>query len=774
MPQWEKTILARWLSRAGRAALALLLTAAFLKGEAGKAANPAGTGKRTRHATPARRTVKKAAAQPSGDLALLKAGITEQNQKQPAAAVRDLKAVRGRLPKLADYIAYSLAAADFDLGNFDAAVADLAPLWKNSPPSPLVGGAALIAARAHKQGGNPAQGIEVLREHYPQAPQPAGDALLAECYRATGDLASAAVYYQRVYYQYPLSPEAGAAASALTELRTTLGELYPPPTTQAMFERAGSLTRGGDYRRARQEYEAILPAVGGVDRDVVRVRLGELYYFSSQADTAYSALSSLDVSSPEADAERLCYMLESARRLDQYDRMADALQRLERYPSSPWRLKALVSAANRHLVENRPSAYLPLYRACYESFTGPQADYCHWKVVWYSYIHRQADAAELLREHLVKYPSSDHTGAALYFLGRLAETADDRAAAKAFYSEVGKRTPNAYYADLAEERLGQPGMDRAAEAPIVRKFLDSVAWPAQRFERDFDPTPATQARLERARLLAAADLEDLAEEELRFGAQTENQPHVLAVRLAQVADKYSPPHRSLQLIKSLVPGYLSISIENAPASFWRLLYPLPWRRELERNAKLRGLDPYIVAGLIRQESEFNPKAVSPAQAYGLTQILPSTGRMLLRVSRRRFRAGVLFLPDVNLRLGTTYLRRMYDAHSERWELTLAAYNAGATRVASWLSWADYREPAEFIETIPFSETRNYVFAVLRNASMYRKLYSREAQGPLASDRPAPAARAKASTGAKERPAAGKKAVKKRTPARRTVRHRKKR
>jgi len=719
---WAKSIRVHWPSAGARAASALLLTTTIL-----------------------------GAAPTAADLALLKSGIDEQTRKQPAAAVRDLTAVRERLPQLADYVAYSIAAAKFDLGDFDAAVHELEPVWNTVPPSPLAGQAALVAARAYKQSAKPAQGIDVLREYYARLPQPAGDKLLAECYRASADLASAAVFYQQVYYRYPLSPEAAEAAPALSELKSTLGELYPPPTTQAMFERAGILGRGGDIRHARAEYQGMLPAVAGPDRELVRVRLGELDYYSTETTSAYSYLRGLEIASPEADAERLYFLAECARRLDQDDRLKDALQRLERYPDSPWRLKALVAAGNRYLIDNRTADYLPIYRACYESFTGPQAEYCHWKVVWYSYMHRQPEAEALLREHLLKYPGSERAPAALYFLGRLAE-ADNPPAAKAYYSEIGARYPNSYYADLADRRLTQPASFGAVESAEVRQFLNGVVWPVWHFEKKFDPTPATQARLDRARLLAAAGLEDQAEDELRYGARMEDQPHVLAVRLAQASGKYSPPYRSLQLVKSLVPGYLSIPLEEAPAGFWRLLYPMPWRTELERNAKLHDLDPYIVAGLVRQESEFNPQALSRAQAYGLTQILPSTGRQLLKVPRKRFRASILFRPEVNLRLGTTYLRSMYDANMGHWERTLAAYNAGASRVENWLGWGEYREPAEFIESIPFSETRNYVLAVLRNASMYRKLYGEEGSGMLAADHfPAPVLNQTAAAAAKKAP-----------------------
>jgi soluble lytic murein transglycosylase len=341
-------------------------------------------------------------------------------------------------------------------------------------------------------------------------------------------------------------------------------------------------------------------------------------------------------------------------------------------------------------------------------------------VAWIQYLQRRPGAGDALRDHLLKFPGSENASAALYYLGRLAETDGRPEEAKAYYSDAVARYPNHYYSGLAEQRLTEAAVFKAVESASVRGFLTSEVWPVRRYPASFEPTAATLERIERGRLLGAAGLADQRERELRFGAGADGQPHILAMHLARAADS---TFRALRIMKSLAPGYVSIPLENAPAEFWRLLFPLPYRAALEMYSKQRGLDPFLVAGLIRQESEFNPEAVSPAQAYGLTQILPSTGRALLKVGRRRFRASILFRPEVNLRLGTTYLRGVYDQNAGKWEQTLAAYNAGGSRVSSWMTWATYREPAEFVETIPFSETRNYVFAVLRNAKIYRKLYA---------------------------------------------------
>jgi soluble lytic murein transglycosylase len=258
----------------------------------------------------------------------------------------------------------------------------------------------------------------------------------------------------------------------------------------------------------------------------------------------------------------------------------------------------------------------------------------------------------------------------------------------------------------------------------VVQYLGGIAFPERRVPAERDLSPATRLRIERARLLAAAGFEDLAEGELRFGGRHDGQPHLLAMELARTA---SSAYVGLRYMKSFAPDYLSTPFDQMPRRFWELLFPMPYRTDLVRNARLQNLDPYIVAALIRQESEFNPKALSHKNAYGLTQLIPATGRQMARRNGvRRFRTSMLFQPATNLKLGTGYLRSMLDEWGGKWEQTLASYNAGKTHVEEWVTWNSFQEPAEFVETIPFTETREYVQAVLRNAAIYRRLY--EASG----------------------------------------------
>ena len=153
-----------------------------------------------------------------------------------------------------------------------------------------------------------------------------------------------------------------------------------------------------------------------------------------------------------------------------------------------------------------------------------------------------------------------------------------------------------------------------------------------------------------------------------------------------------------------------------------MLYPLRYQDRVRSQSARRRLDPYLVAGLIRQESAFVARTQSHVGARGLMQIMPATGRSLARLEGIRYSVSRLYDPAVNIRFGTRYLRQLLDRFGTRPDYALAGYNAGPHRVRAWTGM-DLSIPAEiFIEEIPFPETRNYVKLVLRNEMLYRRFY----------------------------------------------------
>jgi soluble lytic murein transglycosylase len=299
----------------------------------------------------------------------------------------------------------------------------------------------------------------------------------------------------------------------------------------------------------------------------------------------------------------------------------------------------------------------------------------------------------------------------------------------AYFGETVREYPNQYYATQARARLTQVGA--GAPSPSVTEFLRSIAFPERMRIKSFEASLSVAARVERAKMLEAAGLDSWAQGELRFGAQVEDQPYLIAMELASLSS-HTQPDQAMRYIKHYASSYLFLPIDSAPLQFWTLAFPMPYRTELERFSKQNGLDPFLVAGLIRQESEFDPKVVSYANARGLTQIEPSTGRELSRrLKLQPYSTAKLFQPAYNLQLGTFYLQSLTAQTGGRVEAALAAYNAGLSRARAWLTWGEFQEQAEFIETVPFAQTRNYIQTVLRNADVYRRIYGTPLAAPSA-------------------------------------------
>jgi len=663
-----------------------------------------------------------AAAHPKdrdGALALLALAIDNLRQGAHAEARRQLGEAGRRLPVLADYAAWFRASSLIETKEWAAATQALAPLWNSTPSSPLVARAAPLAVDAHLERNTAPEAASLLRTLTGRLPEAQWSHLMARALEASGDSEAALTHFERVYFEFPLSPQAADAGSALPRLRAAVPG-HTPVRPDVQLRRALLLLEAGQHRQARTELSQLLPQLEGPAQDLARVRIGAADYQARLNQAAYSYLEALSPTHPEAAAERLYYLLAAARRLEREERMLGLLDELLRsHPRSPWRMEALISTGNHFLVKNETARYEPIFRTAALDFPDhPRAPYAHWKAAWNEYFRRGASAGAMLQEHVTKWPASPHTSAALYYLGRLAHAADKTGEARAFYAKANQVFPNHFYALLARQRLAEAGEPAASRVA----WLDAASFPAPR-QAEFQPAEAANLRIQRARLLGMIGQDEFAEAELRFGARADGPPSVYAMALAQSASRRGEPAQAIKYIKSVLPSYIALPLENAPAAFWRLAFPMPYRDALERNATANQLDPFLVAALIRQESEFDRKVISRANAWGLTQVVPRTGRELSRkTGMKRFTNSMLFDPEINLKLGTYYLRSLLNSLQGNWEATLAAYNAGKSRADRWLAQGPYRETAEFIENIPFTETRDYVQIVLRNADFYRRLY----------------------------------------------------
>jgi soluble lytic murein transglycosylase len=727
---WEPIIPARWLSFA----LLLVFLAAV---PATPLAAPAKHHSR-RHQTPVTQS-KAPKAKAAGAAALLALARRELDQNHLPEAADYANRAAKEAPELDDYANFVRAQAQFRLHDGKEVSKTVTRVLGHNPLSPIAGPAAALAVQADLDNDKPEEALTLIRKFHARIPQPQADLLLARSLQATGDLAQSAEYFQRVYYSYPKSSEAGNAESCLNDLKTKLGENYPPPMPNAMLGRAMKLIDARDYDRARNELNNVIPQLGGLQRDIARVRLGELYFFQHDYRRAKSYLESLSVAEGEADAERLDYLTRSVMKVDSAAPIDGYLDTLaKKYPQSPYRLDLLLTVGNQGLVDNNMDRSMKVFSACSASFpTDSGAAWCHWRVAFEHYRKREPGAFEELRAYLAGFPSSNEANAALYFLGRINEQNRQFSAARAYFDAVIDHYPNTYYALQARLRLKEMQIRSAEPLASTLDFLKTVQWPPRPQSPSFVPDRTAEKRISRSRLLHLATLDDWAELELSFGARYDDgQPYVYAYELAKNAANRGAYDQSIRYIKAYAPLYLRLGVDDAPLSFWRYAFPMPYRPALETYSRENHLSPYLVAALIRQESEFNPTVISHAHAYGLMQVLPSTGRQLARHLRiRRFSSRDLLTPNRNLQLGTLYFRNLLDSLNDQDAEALAAFNAGKSRVDRWSTWGPFREQAEFIETIPFIETRNYVEIVLRNADVYRRLYESPAAESARTDAP---------------------------------------
>lgn len=331
----------------------------------------------------------------------------------------------------------------------------------------------------------------------------------------------------------------------------------------------------------------------------------------------------------------------------------------------------------------------------------------------------------MIRAFLQQHPESPDATDGLYFLGRLSERKADFASARACYERITETFPNTYYAVVARQRMDDTKVKAATASPAMAELLTGIAWPGAPEFPSFVPGKLAQSRIDRAQLLQLAELGDLAENEMKFGGRNDGeQENVYALELAKMAAARGAKDQAIRYIKSYAPGYLYTPLDQAPVEFWQLAFPIPYRQPIEQYSRDQGLDPFVVAALIRQESEFNAKVISHANAYGLMQLLPATGRELSRRLRLgKFSTSQLLVADRNVRLGTYFFHNLLNSYDGQVEIALASYNAGPGRANMWRTWGPFREQAEFIEAVPFHETRGYIQIVLRNADVYRRLYS---------------------------------------------------
>jgi soluble lytic murein transglycosylase len=617
---------------------------------------------------------------------------------------------------LADYADYLGAQAQLQAGHGAAAYALLNNFAARHPGSIFIANAPILLANAYLQTGDAHSALSVLMPLANTAQGSHSDFqyALARANQLSGNNAEAARLYRSLYLSQPLTPE---AAQARTQLALLGG---PPLTASERKSHADQLFLAHRYTEAEEEYGSVSrndSTLSSADRDALAIYAAVCQLKTKKLDKRQAE--NLPHTGDDSDAARLYILAELARTANaNADHEAIVDEMTKRFPHSHWLEEALYSDANMHLLRHEyPQAIISYVSLVKEFPTSTYAPSSHWRAAWLNYrLRNYPEAARLMDEQLQSYPGGQEIPGALYWRGRIYEDEEHNVPqALNYYRTLTAAQPNVYYAILARTRIAALGNQTAAAPTPFLAFVhppDTVALT--------DVLPENDIHLIKARLLANAALNEYIAPEIQAGAGAATWG---LLAQAEIYASYGEYFRALETMKHSGLHFFAYERADVPMAYWRLLFPQPYWTDIVANSEKNQLDPYLVASLIRQESEFNPGAVSKANAYGLMQLLPSVGKAAARhEGDKHFTTAQLLDPPINIQLGTANLKQVLDRFGGQPEYALAAYNAGDERVREWQSGNDYKDIAEFAESIPFTETRDYVQAILRNREMYRQLY----------------------------------------------------
>ncbi len=630
-------------------------------------------------------------------------------------AMASFRMARNSGEVLDDYADFLGAQAAFRANRGADAYSLLEHFEEKYPDSIFVQNAPLLLANLHLQQGD-GPGAQAALEPLTGTPMAThADFLFAlgRAYQVSGNTSRAAALYREIYVKQPLSSEAVQARQQMQAMSMDFSVAELKLHADQMFN-------AKRYMEASEQYQAIArnsSSLSQGDRDALAI-------YAAVCDLKLKRLSRREVErlpdTGDDSAALKLYMTSELMRNEGntggHDKMVEEL--LARFPTSRWLEEALYSGGNMYLLKHDMTRASERYSQLTRSFpTSTYAPSAHWRWAWMTYRMRHfQEAARLMEEQVERYPSGIEVPSALYWRARILEDDEGRLPeAYAYYKVLSESYCNFYYADLAKRRMRVLGTQPAASASVVLASVRKPSTPSLE-----EMVPEDDPHYTKAKLLANAALNEYIGPEIA-GSPTSSSWGDLAQ--AEIYASFGEFTRALQSMKHSGISFFAQPVDRVPEAYWHLLFPQPYWADLVEQSQKNGVDPYLVASLIRQESEFNPGAVSHANAYGLMQLLPSVGKTIAKQQGvKPFDAGRLLDPRINLQLGTANLRQVLARYGGQVEYALAAYNAGDTPVRQWMSVGDYKDVPEFVESIPYTETREYVQAILRNREIYRALY----------------------------------------------------
>lgn len=658
---------------------------------------------------------------------LLRARIRfENNDFEGAAAILATDVFREKTT-VGDYALWLRGKALVQLNRPAEAINVFDELLRDFPNSLRSREARLLRAEAAlRSGSNAAQVAEMLKDLNDRN-NPDALLLTARAFEQTGDQGQSVAFYRRVYFN-----GAGSAASTEAEAKLKLlGEDLTPKTADEIRARAERFYNAGKYAEAVAAYNDLLnnfPAAATPQLNLKRLAAAGRIRRTADAQAAFNAIAA-DVSEKEEAYYQLALGYANARQWEPAKNTINEMR--QKFPGGRWTPKALVDAGMAARDQKNRADESFLLRTAVGAYPRAiEVAQAQFELAWNEHENKNYQtSAQMFIEHLARYADEDtsNRGKAGYWAARDSERAGRINEACALYDAEIYRYGANWYGHLALQRLTNlRSSGKCQSAPVfpagslVPKAVENLKTVTVAPET---ATAKELARAENSDELSTIGLFDWAIEELKEAKKTADNSPQINLALARYYRLKGDNINAFIALKPSYPDYSQMFPEEMGQAEWDIFYPLTNWNDIKFWGEKRRLDPYQIAGFIRQETIFDPNAKSSANAYGLMQLLIPTAQTMARKYNPEIgpiSASTLFQPAVNIELGTAYMREQFDKYG-RVEYVAIAYNAGPGRVVQWQKSLPF-EMDEFVEEIPFRETKGYVQGIIRNSAQYRRLY----------------------------------------------------
>ena len=619
---------------------------------------------------------------------------------------------------LGHYAEYYKGLAQLRLGHTAEAKEVFQALQASEPIGYLEEAAALREGECDEALGDPHAAVQVYERLAAMKTTTPDDVLmrLGRAAKSAGDVEKAMNAFSRVYFEYPFSDLSALASDELDHLSNV------PPVTNGstryklVLGRAERLFAAKKYAQARAEFDSIRRVAEGDDKELVSLRLAECDYFLKRPRNARDEVKPF-VAKASRQGEALFFYAVAERDLGEQGEYLSIVRRIvNEFSDQTWAEEALNNLATHYIVQDDDAQADAVFREMYQKFPmGHYAERAGWKIGWWAYKNgKYAETIRVFESAAAHFPRSDYRPSWLYWSARSHDALKEPELAEARYRLVATDYLNSYYGRLAITHLDPKERGVAADAPADPDAAPAPAAPVAA------PLPPNEPVV---RGLLRLELYDQAIDELHFAQKVWGDSSAIQATFAWIYHERGDLRAGINAMKRAYPQYMAAGGEKLPAELLKVLFPVNYWPLIRRYSIDHQLDPYMIAALIAQESTFTADVRSAANAYGLMQLLPSTGRHYARteLKSKRFSMSMLTTAEPNLKMGTAFfadlVKQFGGAH-----FALASYNAGENRVARWISERPGIARDEFIDDIPFPETQNYVKKILGTAEDYRHLY----------------------------------------------------